>query len=72
MTREQCTGCEYLGDTFPNDAVGITVKGCKHPQIIGGLGLWIDRVKECPKENEDPAVNSSLENWTAGEEGRFD
>lgn len=48
MTREECAECEYLGEPFLRDE-RLSVKGCMHPTVMGGLGIWIARIKECPK-----------------------
>lgn len=51
MTREECEGCEYLGEPFLCDE-RIPVKACKHPKVMGGIGIWIAQIKECPKAGE--------------------
>lgn len=49
MTREECAECEYLGKPFLRDE-RLSAKGCMHPTVLGGIGVWIARIKECPKE----------------------
>lgn len=51
MTREGCEGCEYLGQPFLRDE-RLPVKGCMHPTVLGGVGVWIARIKECPKNKD--------------------
>lgn len=55
MTREECEGCEYLGKPFLRDE-RLPVEGCKHPKIMCGIGIWIARIKKCPKEDGEQDV----------------
>ena len=50
MTWEECEGCECLGEQFLLDK-RLPMKVCKHPKVMGGIGIWIPRIKKCPKEN---------------------
>ena len=50
MTREECKGCEFYGkgSVMLDDHVPC----CKHKSILHGLGVWIARIKECPKTKD--------------------
>lgn len=50
MTREDCRGCEFFGKGSVMFDERIPV--CKHKSLLHGAGVWIARVKECPKEKE--------------------
>lgn len=48
MTREECKGCDAFGYGSPMMDDHMPV--CKHEKVLNGIGIWIARIKECPKE----------------------
>ena len=55
MTKEECEGCEYCVKGCSPFAVN-RMRTCTHPNIFLGLGVWIARVKECPKGKDGEQV----------------
>lgn len=62
MTREECSGCEYFEKRKCEDRIHNGVPICTHKSIVCGLGLWIARIKECPKEKGDEKNEQSFNN----------
>lgn len=55
MTREDCQGCEFFGKGSVMFDECIPV--CKHKSLLHGAGVWIARVKECPKKKDGENEN---------------
>ena len=50
MKREDCEGCEFYGKG--SILLDDNIPACKHPDILHGVGMWVARIKECPKQKE--------------------